>query len=51
MDEEWLKEVFFKIFYLFSFDSTDVLKQTQSLILQTALPLAKWFGKASDNFS
>lgn len=31
MDEESVKEVFFfNIFYLFSFGSTDVLKQTQS---------------------
>lgn len=54
MDEEWVKEVFLR-FYLFSFyfllAPQTRLSKHNLLILQTAVPLAKWIEMVLENFS
>lgn len=44
MDEEWVKEVGFFFSFLFSFGSTDVLKQTQSPYPENSSSLGKMAG-------
>lgn len=51
MDEELVKEVFFIFFIYFLLAPQMCLSKHNLLILQTAVPLAKWFWKALDNFS
>lgn len=52
MDEELVKEgFFFNIFIHFLLAPQMCLSKHNLLILQTAVPLAKWFWKALDNFS
>lgn len=54
MDEEWVKKVFLN-FYLFSFDfplaPQAFLNKHNLMILQTAVPLTKWFGMGLESFS